>query len=124
MFAPDRKLGRLGREVDGDDGSDVGNRKLISRDKGHVGEPGVEVGVEIPDALLASLYQSRDLLIIMRAGDGATLETWDSVANRFHHGGKSFHLDAAFPHCNLRPGLWRDPKQRRLGMNFLEIAQD
>ena len=37
--------------------SDVGDRKLISRHERNIGEPGVEVVIEIPDALLAAFSQ-------------------------------------------------------------------
>jgi hypothetical protein len=60
-------------EVDGDNRGNVGNRKFIARHKRHIGEPIIEVGVEIPDALSASLGQRRDLLVVMRAGDGTVI---------------------------------------------------
>ena len=69
MFIGYRKASRLGREVDGDERRDVGNGKLVARHKRHIGETGIEVGVEIADALPASLGERRDLLVIMRSGD-------------------------------------------------------
>jgi hypothetical protein len=45
-----RKTSCLGREVNGDDGGNVGDRKFVSRYKSNIGEPLIEVGVEIPDA--------------------------------------------------------------------------
>src|ERR1700682_4105405 len=72
-----RKAGCLGRKVDRDDSRNVGNRELISRNKRSVGEPGVEVSVEIADALLASFDQRPDLIVVMRSGDGPALETRD-----------------------------------------------
>src|ERR1700737_1194892 len=98
MLISHRKTGRPGREVDGDDGRNVGNRKLISGHKRNISEPGIEVSVEIADALPATLDQRGDLIVVMRSGDGPVLETGDGVANRFHHGSKSFQLNTPFPH--------------------------
>src|SRR5882724_4684217 len=98
MFSPDREAGCLGRKVDRDDSRNVGDREFISRNEWHLGEPDVEVSIEIPDALLASFDQRRDLIVIMRSGDGPVLETRNSVANCLHNGGKSFQFSASFPH--------------------------
>src|SRR6266446_3072078 len=124
MLVADRKAGSLGREVGGDDGGNVGNREFISRYKRNIGEPGIEVSVEISDALPASLDQRRDLIVVIRTGDGPVLETGDGVANRFHHRSKSFQLNAPFPHRDQRLGLRRRSEQRRFGIDFLEITQD
>src|ERR1700730_2656760 len=77
LFTGNRKAGGLGREVEGDASGNVGTRNLIARHKRHTGEPDVEVSVEIANALLASFDQRRDLLILMRSGDGPVLETPD-----------------------------------------------
>jgi len=68
MLGFDRKAGCLGRKVDRDDSGNVGRREFISRNERYLGEPDVEVSVEIPDALLASFDQRRDLIVIMRTG--------------------------------------------------------
>src|SRR4030088_2427711 len=79
MLIGHRKSGRLGREVHGDDGRNIGNRKLISCHKRNIGEPDIEVRVEIADALLASLDQRRDLIVVMRSGDGPVLEPGEAL---------------------------------------------
>src|SRR6266404_3926125 len=111
MFCRDRKAGCLGRKVDSYYSRNVGDREFISRNKRSLGEPDGEVRGEIPDALPASFDQRRDLIVIMRSGNGPVLETRNSVANRFHDGGKSFLLSASFPHCHQRLGLRRSPEQ-------------
>src|ERR1700731_2265418 len=117
MFIGYRKASRLGREVDGDDGGDVGDRELISGDERNIGEPGIQIGIEIPDALLASLDQRRDLLIVVRSGNGPVPEGGNGIANRLHRGSKSFQLGAAFPHRNLRLILCCRAEQWWLGMD-------
>ncbi len=72
MFARNRKAGCLGRKVDRDDGRNVGGREFISRNERNIGESGVEVRIEIPDALLAPFDQRRDLIVIMRRMAGTS----------------------------------------------------
>src|SRR6476660_345639 len=123
MLGFDRKAGCLGRKVDRDDSGNVGRREFISRNERYLGEPDVEVSVEIPDALLASFDQRRDLIVIMRTGNGPILETRDSVTYRFHNGGKSLQLSASFPHDHQRLHLRRGPKQRRVGMDSEKMVK-
>ena len=63
MLLRHRQTGGFGRKIDGDDGGNVGDRKLIAGHERHIGEPGIEVGVEIPHAQPAALDQRRNLFV-------------------------------------------------------------
>src|SRR5271154_2095916 len=98
MVESNRKAGRFGRKVDGDNGRNAGHRDLVPRHEWNLREPGFEIIIKIRYAKLAALNQRRNLLILMRSGNRPSLQTGDRVANRLHYGSKAFLFGAAVPH--------------------------
>src|ERR1700683_4038852 len=72
----------------------------------------------------AALGQRRDLLVIVRAGKRAALETQDGIAERFHHGVKAVPLHLPLPAGNNRFFLRALAQQRRPRLDRLEIHAD
>src|SRR5258708_9379791 len=60
----------------------------------------------------------------MRAGDRAAFETRRCIADALHDCSESFQFDASFPHRHQRSLLRGPTMQRRLRIDFLEIAQN
>jgi NAD(P)-dependent dehydrogenase (short-subunit alcohol dehydrogenase family) len=115
---------RFSGEVDRDDGGDVGDAEPLAGHEHGLVEPGIQVSIEIRDTLVPALDQRGDLLIVVRPRNGAALQPGNGVADGFHDDGEAFLLHPPFPHRHQRLLSGRRAEQRRVGMRFLQIAQD
>ena len=116
---------RAFRELDGDEGGDVGDGEGVTRDERIVGELSIEKSEKPPEALLAAIDQRRDLgHAALDAGESTVLEQGQRVSNRLGRRHVALKLDPPVPHLDDCLVLGVPSHERRLGVQLLDVAAD
>jgi hypothetical protein len=98
-------------------GADVGHGKILAGDERPVGQFAVQPALSVRVGLAVGLAE---LLVLVQQAGGARVGVAPEVADRAHQ----LELDASHPHVDIGLFRRRPAEQRRLGMDFLEIAAD